>query len=268
MLINGIIISLLFLLSLIVPLISFVLPVYKISKIDKLPTQKILWSNVLAMAIISGFNWHVLLVYLFFFIPIEFMYLFFNKKVFDNFKEFDKIIIVAFMITIIITIAAFLTKVQLIQQFHIIMNLYRENFGFTPTQISDIWIMINQNWLLYIFSYSMIIVYFMYSILDFKSYLNWDISFGWLLLYIIPFLVIRVIHINNFYISNTMRIGEVIFMFYGIKSMFKFLSKYIKYRFLKDFISFGIAVVMPFSAFLIGVIGAFWQEQEDKIENK
>ena len=123
MILNGIIISLLFIVSLTFPLISFILPVYKISKIDRLPLKNILLSNLMACVIIGIFNTELLIPYLFFYIPIEALYIFFEKNKKIKIEKFNRIVVISIVSTILISIFFYLFKDSLNKEIDVVMEV-------------------------------------------------------------------------------------------------------------------------------------------------
>lgn len=96
-----------------------------------------------------------------------------------------------------------------------------------------------------------------YFSLDKKDYGNWEVSYGWILIYIITFFIWKIFKIENFYIYNLMEIGKVIFIFFGLKSIYTMLNKILKIRILNSFIAIFTSVMFPFLAFVIGVLSGF-----------
>lgn len=47
----------------------------------------------------------------------------------------------------------------------------------------------------------------------------------------------KIFKIDNFYINNLMEIGKVIFIFFGLKSIYMTLNKILKIRILNNFIA-------------------------------
>lgn len=264
MILHGVIISLLFMISLTLPLVSFVLPVYKITKVNKLDRKKIIGANCVALGIIAGFNPEALLLYIFFYLPIEILYAIFNK--YKKIKKLDRVIITSIITTIFLSVIIYILRDTIARESQVIMDVYRKNLGFTNQDINVIINVIKNNALTYIFTYSMITIYFVYIVADFKNYADWKVSFFWLLIYIVPFLTIKVLEIDNYYLENLKEIGQIIFIFVGIKTTYSFLNPHIKYRFMKDFLSYGLAITVPFLAFLVGVWGAYTEDK--KIDNK
>ena len=96
-----------------------------------------------------------------------------------------------------------------------------------------------------------------YFSLDKKNYENWEISYGWVLIYITTFFAAKIFKIDNFYINNLMEIGKVIFIFFGLKSIYTALNKILKIRILNSFIAIFTSVMFPFLTFVIGVVSGF-----------
>ena len=113
----------------------------------------------------------------------------------------------------------------------------------------------NSLWLM--FTYSMLCSFMTYFSLDKKDYEKWEVSYGWILIYIITFFISKIFKIDNFYINNLMEIGKVIFIFFGLKSIYTILNKILKVKILNSFIAVLTSVMFPFLAFVIGVFSGF-----------
>ena len=80
-LLNSLTIVILFVLSLILPVTSFLLPVYKIKKMQNLSIKKNILANIVAMIVITFINPLLLAVYILFYLSIELLYYYFNKNI-------------------------------------------------------------------------------------------------------------------------------------------------------------------------------------------
>lgn len=254
--INTLTIVALFILSLIVPVTSFILPVYKIKKMKNLTFRSKILANLLAIIIIAIISPKLLIIYFIFFMLIEIIYYYFNN-IRTSIKTFDRIVITTIAVTLTMGIFTYSIREEFIKDIQYVMNVYKANFNLNHAEVLEIFKYMKENALYYLFDYSMLSIFFTYICLDLKNYQKWNVSFEWLLVYIIPFFIIHIFKIDNFYISNIMNIGEVIFTFYGIKTAYSFFMKYIKFNVLSNFMAFGLAILFPFASFLIGVLGAF-----------
>lgn len=262
-LLNSLTIVILFLLSLVLPVTAFFLPVYKIKKMQNLSIKKNIAVNIVAMIILTIINPILLAIYIFFYLSIELLYYYFNKKL-PNVKKFDRIVITSIVISFFMGIFTYLLRDEFIKNINLVMNAYKENMHLTTAEAKELLEYISSNSLNFLFDYAILCVFFIYIAVDFKNYAKWEISFEWLVLYIIPFFMIRLLKIDNFYTQNFMQIGQSIFTFYGIKSMYNFISGFSKFKGLNNLLAFITAIVSPFATFLIGVVDSFFYKDTEK----
>lgn len=262
-LINSFTIVVLFLLSLAIPVTSFILPVYKIRKMRRLTFKSKILANIIAMIVIGAISYKLLILYLIFFILIEVLYHYFDK-INPAVEKFDRIVIISIAVTILMGAFTYLVRDDLQAGMNLIGEFYTEYLELNPVEVKAIFTSLKENILFYIFDYSMLCVFFLYVCVDLINYQKWKISFGWLLLYIVPFFIAHIFDISNFYTINILKIGELIFTFYGIKTVYSFLTRYIKFKFLNNFVAFALAIQFPFLMFIIGVLGGFFTKKNIK----
>ena len=172
---------LLFILSLLMPVMSFTLPIYKIKKMKRFTSKEKIIVNIVAMLLIALINPWLLLFYIGFFVVIEELYKYFIYKG-DKVKKFDRIIIISLLVTVIMGGLLFLLKDDINNNMGLLMEIYEKNFQITRSESLEIFNMIKDSSLYYIFIYSILTVFMMYVSLDIKDYSEWKISFEWLLL--------------------------------------------------------------------------------------
>ncbi|WP_410208248.1 hypothetical protein [Fusobacterium sp.] len=262
-LINSFMIVILFMLSLAIPVSSFILPVYKIKKMRTLTFRSKIFANLIAMGIIGAISPKLLVMYFIFFIPIEVLYYYFNNMN-PAVEKFDRIVIISLTVTVLMSIFVYLVRDDLQNGMNLIGQFYEQYLDLNPTEVKAIFESLKSNIIFYIFDYSILCVFFLYICVDLNHYEKWKISFEWLLLYIVPFFLVQIFKISNLYTINILKVGELIFTFYGIKTTYGFLAKYIRFKFLNNFVAFALAIQFPFPMFLIGVIGGFFTKKNNK----
>lgn len=258
-LLNSLTIVILFAISLLIPITGFLLPVYKIQKLKVLTSRQRIIVDGLAILIIGVVNPIFLIIYLLFFTNIEIFYHIFNK-VLSKVKKFDRIVATTIFISCFAIGISYFFREDLAMLSDLFIKSYRKNTTLTLAELKDILHHLKSNAMYYVTYYVMTIVYFVYMSVDAANYKNWKSSFEWLLIYIIPFFMIHVLDIDNFYTRNIMEIGELIFTFFGIKTIFAFLSKYSKINMLNNLASFIIAMAFPHATFIFGVLGSYWNK--------
>lgn len=254
---------LLFFLSLLMPVMSFALPIYKIKKMKNFTPKEKLIVNIVVMGIIALINPLLLFFYVGFFLTVEFLYEYFNYRL-SNVKKFDRIVVISLVVTLLMGGLLFYIKDDIINNMEYLMEFYEKNFQLSKTESISVFNDMKANSLYYLFFYSILSIFTMYVSLDLNDYEEWKISFEWLLLYIGSYFVIHLLKVNNFFINNLLNIGETIFIFYGIKSIYSILSKKISFKGLNNMIAIMIAILFPFGTFVLGVFEGF---KIDKFNN-
>ncbi|STO31244.1 Uncharacterised protein [Fusobacterium necrogenes] len=249
-------IILLFFLSLLIPVLSFTLPIYKIKKMKRFTTKEKVIINIIIIFLIAIINPWLLFFYVGFFMVIEFLYNYFNN-IRNNIKKFDRIVIISIITTVIMAFVLFLLREEINNNIELLMKVYEQQFQITRLESMEIFSMIKENFLYYIFVYSILSVFLVYVSLDIKDYNEWTISFEWLLIYVISFFFIYLLKIDNFYISNFLQIGETIFLFFGIKTLYSYFMSLIKQINISNILAIIVAFMFPFGTFLVGVLGGF-----------
>lgn len=249
-------IVLLFLLSLLMPVMSFTLPIYRIKKMRDFSSREKLIVNIVVIILIALINPWLILFYLGFFMVIEVLYQYFNHRG-KSIKKFDRIVITAIATTAIMAGILFLLKDDINNNMGLLMEVYEKNFQISKSESLELFNTIKESSIYYIFVYSILAVFMMYISLDIDDYPNWKVSFEWLIIYVLGYFIIHLFKIDNFYINNIFKIGECIFIFFGIKTLYLMFSKNIKYRGVSNILAVAVALLFPFGAFLVGVLGGF-----------
>lgn len=249
-------IVLLFLLSLLMPVMSFALPIYKIKKMKNFTFREKVIVNIIVIILIGLINPWLIPFYLGFFVVIESLYNYFIFKG-DRIKKFDRIVIISLITTAIMTMLLFLLKDDINNNMGLLMEVYEKNFQISKAESLEVFEMIKNSAVYYIFIYAILSVFAMYISLDIKDYSQWEISFEWLLIYLLGYFAIHLFKIDNFYTNNILGIGECIFIFFGVKTLYSVFSKKIKYKGIANMIAVMLGLLFPFGTFIIGVFGGF-----------
>jgi len=247
-------IVLLFLASSLIPLGSFVLPAYKIKKMPELNSRDRLLVNLISSGIIYFIDDKLFFIYIGFFLLLEGLYYIFEKT---TIKIFDRILIS----TIVTTAMGYLfmnTFVGNTDQLILIMeNIYREYLSLDQSVIATMMGYIKQDLLFIIFTYSLVINYFTYFILKGKEYRKWDISYLWVLVYIVTFFIDKTLKIDNFYVKNLYSISTLIYVIYGIKVLYSIFREKIKWKIYGKILAIVTACFFPIGIFILGVMNSF-----------
>ncbi|WP_300357694.1 hypothetical protein [Fusobacterium sp.] len=229
-------------LSMVMPVVGFGLLVYKIKNVSM--TRKTEWilTTLISIIFIGGINLYIspttykfgveffsaeslknLAGYILIFLPIEILYYVFNiGKI--KIPVFDRIIITS-MIT---TITAFLYIKMLNIDESLLKAVIAETNNLDKQTVEIIFKFMKENAYYLVYTYIGFITYTTYYYFGKKSYPRWRISYQWLLLYIIPFFLIRFGHIQNLYLTNMMLMVKISFVVYGTKIVYNFMKLKIK----------------------------------------
>ncbi|WP_339127107.1 hypothetical protein LIY46_12885 [Fusobacterium varium] len=179
--VHGMAVAALFMISLMMPIFSFLLPVYKIKKMRELDFRQKVLINIIAIMLIILMNPMLLSIYIGFFIVIELFYYYF-EKINYSVKKFDRITITAVVVTAFMVGIFFLVKKDIDANIGTIMEMYQQRTNFSMEDVQVIFKEIKLNSLWLIFTYSMLCSFMTYFSLDKKNYENWEISYGWVLI--------------------------------------------------------------------------------------
>ena len=247
-------IILLFLVSSLIPLGSFILPAYKIKKLPKLNSKNRLLANLISGGGIYFIDDKLFFVYVGFFLLLEGAYYLFEMT---SIEIFDRI----FISTTITTAVGYLLMKAFIgtpdNLITIMDGMYREYLILDQTVITTMMGYIKQHLLFIMFTYSLVINYFTYFILKGKTYRKWNVSYLWILVYIVTFFIDKTLKIDNFYVKNLYSITTLIYVIYGIKVLYSMFREKIKWRVYGKGLAIVTACFFPIGIFILGVINSF-----------
>ena len=246
----------LFLVALMVPFLSFLLPVYKIKKMRTMNIKSRLVANFLSMAAIGIFDISLLLAYIGVFLVIEILYYYFEKFK-PTMAIFDRI----FISTSIITALALVFSLIVVKDSAVIMeankNLYTEVLKMDPNQTEEVFKYISNNSLFIMFIYSFMCNYFTYFNLNSKTYGIWGVSYKWTLIYIVTFFSTKFMGSENFYLNNLLNISKLMYMIFGIKVIYSMFGKKFSIKGLTKILAVLTAAMFPTAVFIIGAVKSF-----------
>jgi len=247
-------IILLFLASSLIPLGSFVLPIYKIKKMPMLSSKNRLLANFISGSVIYFIDNKLFFVYIGFFLLLEGLYYLFEKT---SIEIFDRI----FISTAITTVVGYLLMRTFIgtsdDLIVIIEGTYKEYLSLDQITISTMVSYIKQHLLFIMFTYSLVINYFTYFVLKGKGYRKWNISYLWVLIYIVTFFIDKTLKIDNFYVKNLYSITTLVYIIYGIKVLYSIFRKKIKWKIYGKGLAIATACLFPIGIFILGVMNSF-----------
>ena len=250
-----------FFLSLFVPFLTYLIPYYKITKVNLYKKKYSLAINILVALILFHINPGYLLIYLIFPYTMEFMFYLFNK-IAKRMQVFNRIVLMSIVPSILISFYLYFNMDRIN---YITTNLPRmtnivEWVGIENISVLQESIALISNY--YIFGAFFIVLlanFFLFLTLIPNTYKLWKISCYW----IIPYILILWAHKYN--ISSNLLIENNIlecikwmYVLYGIKVIYNLTEKIgVKSNILKHGISMLLGLGYPMVAFIIGALASF-----------
>lgn len=251
--ITGIIIAALFLVSTSVPFLSWLLPYYKIKKFEGTNLKTIVVTNLIAMIIIGWVDYKLLITYVVVYGLIEALYFIlerYGKKV----EYLDKVFIISLVIGGLICVYMYFNRVSLNLNFNQIQNLYLQKTNFTKAEVDMAFRYIRERFPYLIFIYTNMTIFLMYYFLKKDNFTKWEVSYLWLIPYIIFFFLGKYIFPENIFISNALDVLKIVYILYFIKNITKFLYTRISRQNICFVIAVCIAFISPEFAFIFGAL--------------
>ena len=250
-----------FFLSLFLPFLAYLIPYYKITKVNLYKKKYSLAINILVALILFRINPEYLLIYLIFPYTMEFMFYLFNK-IAKRMQVFNRIVLMSMVPAILLS---FYLYFNMDKMNYIATNLPRmtsivEQVGIENVLILQKSIVLISNY--YIFGAFFVVIlanFFLFLTLIPGTYKLWKISCYW----IIPYMLILWAHkfnisANILLENNILEIIRWIYVLYGIKVIYNITEKIgVKSDILKHGISMLLGLSYPMVAFVVGAIISF-----------
>ena len=250
-----------FFLSLFLPFLTYLIPYYKITKVNLYKKKYSLAINIVVALILVFINPGYLIIYLIFPYAMEFMFYLFNK-IAKRMQVFNRIILMSIVPTILISFYLYLNMDRIN---YMATNLHRmtdivEKIGIENIAILQISIALVSNY--YIFGAFFVVIvsyFFLFLNLIPSTYKIWKISCYWL----IPYMLILWAHkyniSSNLLIENNiLECIKWIYVLYGIKVMYSLLDRIgLKLNIIKHAASMIIGLSYPPFVFIVGALVSF-----------
>ena len=250
-----------FFLSLFIPFLTYLIPYYKITKVNLYKRRYSLAINIIVSLVLYAISPSFLIYYLIFPYTMEFTFYLFNKLT-RRIQVYNRIVIMSVIPTILIFIYIYINRVEIIR----IINLLPQLEEFKKLGVDYIrrfqetMIYISQNIVLQVFKYVFLATLFLFLTLIPGTYKLWKLSCYWIIPYIVILWSQRFLNIshNLFWENNILEIIKYIFVWYGIKNLYVLTEKIgIKSNILKHGISMLLGLTYPMVAFIIGALASF-----------
>ena len=254
-----------FFLSLFLPFLAYLIPYYKITRVNLYKKKYSLAVNIIVALILISMNPGYLLLYLIFPYAMEFMFYLFNK-IAKRMQVFNRIVLMSIVPTILISLYLYANMDMINYTMnYMITNLPRmkdimAQAGIETAEALQESIALVSNY--YIFGAFFVVIvsyFFLFLNLIPSTYKLWKISCYWL----IPYMLILWAHKYN--ISSNLLIENNIlecikwmYVLYGIKVMYSLLDRIgVKTNIIKHAISMMIGLQYAPFVFILGALVSF-----------
>ena len=250
-----------FFLSLFIPFLTYLIPYYKITRVNLYKKKYSLAINILVALILFHISPSFLIYYLIFPYTMEFTFYLFNKLS-RRIQVYNRIVIMSIIPTTLILIYIYINRVEIIRIINLLPQLeelkklgieYIRKFQETMMDIS-------QNIVFQVFKFVFLATIFLFLTLIPATYKMWKLSCYWIIPYVVILWSQRFLNIshNIFWENNILEVIKYIFVWYGIKNLYVLIEKIgVKSNILKHGISILLGLSYPMVAFVIGALASF-----------
>ena len=254
-----------FFLSLFLPFLAYLIPYYKITRVNLYKKKYSLAVNIIVALILVFINPGYLMLYLIFPYAMEFMFYLFNK-IAKRMQVFNRIVLMSVVPTILISLYLY-ANMDMIN--YMITNLPRmkniveqvgiENVVALQKSLQESMVLVRNYYIFGAFFVVIVSYFFLFLNLIPSTYKLWKISCYWL----IPYMLILWAHKYN--ISSNLLIENNIlecikwmYVLYGIKVMYSLLDRIgVKTNIIKHAISMMIGLQYAPFVFILGALVSF-----------
>lgn len=254
-----------FFLSLFLPFLAYLIPYYKITRVNLYKKKYSLAVNIVVALILVFINPGYLMLYLIFPYAMEFMFYLFNK-IAKRMQVFNRIVLMSIVPTILISLYLY-SNMDMIN--YMITNLPRmkniveqvgiENVVALQKSLQESMTLVTNYYIFGAFFVVIVSYFFLFLNLIPSTYKLWKISCYWL----IPYMLILWAHKYN--ISSNLLIENNIlecikwmYVLYGIKVMYSLLDRIgVKANIIKHAISMMIGLQYAPFVFILGALVSF-----------
>ena len=254
-----------FFLSLFLPFLAYLIPYYKITRVNLYKKKYSLAINIIVALILVFINPGYLMLYLIFPYAMEFMFYLFNK-IAKRMQVFNRIVLMSIVPTILISLYLYANMDMINYTMnYMITNLPRmkdivEQVGIeTVVALQESMALVTNYYIFGAFFVVIVSYFFLFLNLIPSTYKLWKISCYWLL----PYMLILWAHKYN--ISSNLLIENNIlecikwmYVLYGIKVIYSLLDRIgVKVNIIKHAISMMIGLLYPPFVFVLGALVSF-----------
>lgn len=246
-------------LAMLVPITGFMLPSYKLKNGFKFSLREQMVTNILILLGIFAISRESIFLYITVFLIIELCYYGFKyiKTKSNKIKIFDRIIITSIISTIFLILSIKFINSDVIELKKMVESMYVEHYGMSENDLKMAFKFMKNYKYFLLYSYAGLTTYLTYLTIGRKYYKSWTLSYGWLVFYIVPFILKRFFNMDNMLLENLMMITKVSYIVYAARILYNFVGNKIKIDFLKHVISVILVFYFPNISFILGGIVSF-----------
>ena len=250
-----------FFLSLFIPFLTYLIPYYKITKVNLYKKKYSLAINIVVSLILYVVSPSFLIYYLIFPYTMEFTFYLFNKLT-RRIQVYNRIVIMSIIPTTLILIYLYINRVEIINIINLLPQLeeFKKLGAENIYRFQETMIYISQNIVSQVFKYVFLATFFLFLTLIPGTYKLWKLSCYWIVPYILILWSQRFLNIshNLFWENNILEIIKYIFVWYGIKNLYVLIEKIgVKSNILKHGVSILFGLSYPMAVFVIGALASF-----------
>ena len=250
-----------FFLSLFIPFLTYLIPYYKITKVNLYKKKYSLAINIVVSLILYVISPSFLIYYLIFPYTMEFTFYLFNKLT-RRIQVYNRIVIMSIIPTTLILIYLYINRVEIINIINLLPQLeeFKKLGAENIYRFQETMIYISQNIVSQVFKYVFLATFFLFLTLIPGTYKLWKLSCYWIVPYILILWSQRFLNIshNIFWENNILEIIKYIFVWYGIKNLYVLTEKIgVKSNILKHGVSMLLGLSYPMVAFVVGALVSF-----------
>ena len=250
-----------FFLSLFLPFLTYLIPHYKISKVNLYKKKYSLAINLVVSLILYAISPSFLIYYLIFPYTMEVTFYLFNKLA-RRMQVYNRIVIMSLIPTTLIFLYIYINREGIINIINLVSELEEfKKLGIEYTRRFQVTMLyLSQYILSEVFKFVFLATLFLFLTLIPGTYKMWKVSCYWIIPYILILWSHKFLNIshNMFWEINILEIIKYIFVWYGIKNFYILIEKIgVKSNILKHGISMLLGLSYPMVAFIVGALVSF-----------
>ena len=250
-----------FFISLFLPFLAYLIPYYKITKVNLYKRKYSLTINIVVSLILYAISPSFLIYYLIFPYMMEFIFYLFNKFA-RRMQVYNRIVIMSLIPTALILLYIYINREEIINIVNLIPELEEfKKLGIEYTRRFQVTMLyLSQYIVSEVFKFVFLATLFLFLTLIPGTYKMWKVSCYWIIPYILILWSQRFLNIshNLFWEINILEIIKYIFVWYGIKNFYILIEKIgVKSNILKHGVSMLLGLSYPMVAFVIGALASF-----------